>query len=164
MALPDKKQPAKVFSTALWYLQGNPINLTVWFCKQVKAGLIDKRHSKQLTKISAWAEFIGYFGSVALKTIQVAAFLEKEAKLIQGMQKKAEGGLSPVAEIKELQELQAKRVMKTLSIIQDFADSLLALTDIRDTKGVLDNPFLLSFAGLLSALISANKNWKSCWT
>lgn len=129
---------------------------------QVKAGLIDKRHSRSLTKLSAWAEFIGYFGSVALKSIQVAAFLEREAKLIQGIQKKAEGGFGPIAEIKELQELQAKRLMKTLSIIQDFADSLLALTDIRDSKGVLDNPFLLAFAGLMSALISAQKNWKSC--
>uniref|UniRef100_A0A7I4FJK9 Peroxisomal biogenesis factor 11 n=1 Tax=Physcomitrium patens TaxID=3218 RepID=A0A7I4FJK9_PHYPA len=131
----------------------------VWL---VKAGLIDKRHSKRLTKISAWAEFIGYFGSVALKSIQVSIYLEQEAKLLQGMRKKAEGGISPVSEIKELQALQGKRLMKTLSIIQDLADSLLALTDIRETKGVLDNPFLLAFAGLLSALISAQKNWKNC--
>lgn len=131
----------------------------VWL---VKAGLIDKRHAKRLTKLSAWMEFIGYFGSVALKCIQVSLYLEKETKLLQGMRKKAEGGISPVSEIKELQALQAKRFMKTLSIIQDFADSLLALTDIRETKGVLDNPLLLSFAGLLSALISAQKNWKNC--
>lgn len=131
----------------------------VWL---VKAGLIDKRHSKRLTKLSAWAEFIGYFGSVALKSIQVSSYLEQEAKLLQGMRKKAEGGISPVSEIKELQGLQAKRFMKTLSLIQDFADALLALTDIRDTNGILDNPMLLAFAGLLSALISAQKNWKNC--
>lgn len=135
------------------------IDRTAW---QVKAGLIDKRHSKRLTKLSAWAEFIGYFGSVALKSIQVSSYLEQEAKLLQGMRKKAEGGISPVSEIKELQGLQAKRFMKTLSLIQDFADALLALTDIRDTNGVLDNPMLLAFAGLLSALISAQKNWKNC--
>lgn len=131
----------------------------VWL---VKAGLIDKRHSKRLTKLSAWAEFIGYFGSVALKCIQVSSIMEQEAKLLQGMRKKAEGGIGPVMEIKELQALQAKRLMKTLSIVQDFADSLLALTDIRETNGVLDNPFLLALAGLVSALISAQKNWKNC--
>ena len=128
----------------------------------MKAGLIDKRHSKRLTKLSAWAEFIGYFGSVALKVIQVSSMIEQEAKMLQGMRKKAEGGIGPLMEIKELQALQAKRMMKTLSIVQDFADSLLALTDIRETNGVLDNPFLLAFAGLLSALISAQKNWKAC--
>ncbi|CAM6018469.1 unnamed protein product [Sphagnum balticum] len=129
----------------------------------MKAGLIDKRHSRRLTKLSAWAEFIGYFGSVALKSLDMAALLEKETRLIQGIQKKSEDGIGgPVTDIKELQEVQEKRTMKMLSIIQDFADSLLALTDIRDSNGVLDNKFLLAFAGLLSALISAQKNWKSC--
>ena len=128
----------------------------------MKAGLIDKRHSKQLTKLSAWAEFIGYFGSVALKFIQVSSIIEQEARLMQGMRKKAEGGIGPVTEIKELQALQAKRFLKTMSIVQDFADSLLALTDIRETNGILDHPFLLAFAGLVSALISAQKNWKNC--
>jgi hypothetical protein len=129
----------------------------------MKAGLIDKRHSRRLTKLSAWAEFIGYFGSVALKSLDMAALLEKETRLIQGIQKKSEDGIGgPVTDIKELQEVQEKRTMKMLSIIQDFADSLLALTDIRDSNGILDNKFLLAFAGLLSALISAQKNWKSC--
>jgi len=128
----------------------------------MKAGLIDKRHSRRLTKLSAWAEFIGYFGSVALKSLDMAALLEKETRLIQGIQKKSEDGIGGVTDIKELQEVQEKRTMKMLSIIQDFADSLLALTDIRDSNGILDNKFLLAFAGLLSALISAQKNWKSC--
>ena len=70
----------------------------------MKAGLVDKRHYKQLTKLSAWAEFIGYFGSAALKFIQVSSIIfEQGARLMQGSRKKAEGGISPVTEMKELQ-------------------------------------------------------------
>jgi hypothetical protein len=52
--------------------------------------------------------------------------------------------------------------MKKLSIVQDFADGLMALADIRDGRGRFSGPLFMSCAGLLSALISTRKNWVSC--
>ncbi|KAJ7557944.1 hypothetical protein O6H91_04G017100 [Diphasiastrum complanatum] len=132
----------------------------IWLAK---AGLIDKRYSKKLQKLSAWAEFIGYFGSVSLKALEILALLDQETKIIDGFRKKSEGGEKelPADLAKQLHKLQAKRFMKALSLIQDFADSLLSLSDILDERGVLANPSLLAFSGLVSALISAHKNWLS---
>ncbi|KAL0314730.1 UNVERIFIED_CONTAM: Peroxisomal membrane protein 11A [Sesamum angustifolium] len=53
-------------------------------------------------------------------------------------------------------------MMKRLSMVQDLADGLMALADIRDGRGRLSTPLLVSSAGLLSALISTHKNWISC--
>ncbi|KAG6553942.1 hypothetical protein Mapa_004859 [Marchantia paleacea] len=126
----------------------------------VKAGAIDKRHSKELQKWSAWSEFIGYLGSVTLKFFQVWAMRSKEAALLKGLPL-CEGLDEKVRISKELRMVRAKRFMKTLSLVQDLSDSLLALNDIKDNKGPLARPFLLAFAGLLSALISTHKNWNS---
>ena len=52
--------------------------------------------------------------------------------------------------------------MKKLSVVQDLADGLMALADVRDGQGRLSAPILMSSAGLLSALISTHKNWLSC--
>ncbi|BBN00366.1 protein MpPEX11a [Marchantia polymorpha subsp. ruderalis] len=130
----------------------------------VKAGAIDKRHSKELQKWSAWSEFIGYLGSVTLKFFQVWAMRSKEAALLKGLNalNKGEGLDEKVRISKELRMVRAKRSMKTLSLVQDLSDSLLALNDIKDNKGPLAKPFLLAFSGLLSALISTHKNWNSC--
>ncbi|CAN0922064.1 Peroxisomal membrane protein 11A [Linum grandiflorum] len=59
-------------------------------------------------------------------------------------------------------KLKEKKVMKRLSIVQDLADGFMALADIRDGKGKLSSPLFLSCAGLLSAIISTQKNWVSC--
>ncbi|CAM6093293.1 unnamed protein product [Calypogeia fissa] len=131
----------------------------VWL---VKAGAIDKRHAKQLLKWSAWAEFIGYLGSVTLKSLQVSTFLEQEAELKKILDSRENGTDTSVQASRKLKTLQAKRFMKTLSLIQDLSDSLLALNDITGGQGVLARPFLLALAGLVSALISTHKNWENC--
>ncbi|KAF2324521.1 hypothetical protein GH714_015023 [Hevea brasiliensis] len=100
----------------------------VWLAK---AGLIDSKNSKNLGKISAWFEFIGYIGGISLKIRDLKKLIEDEVYLE--------------------------------STIEDFADGSMALADIRDGKGRLSAPLLVSFAGLLSALISAHKNWVFYW-
>eukprot|EP01018_Ginkgo_biloba_P036459 Gb_16282 [translate_table: standard] len=128
----------------------------------IKAGLIDKRYATKLQKISAWTEFIGYCGSVTLKSIQVSVLLEKETVLTSKINEAiVEGHISEKTSA-ELSQLREKRVLKMVSIMQDFADGLMALSDIRDGKGALSNPLLLASAGLLSALISSHKNWSAC--
>ncbi|KAJ6791656.1 peroxisomal membrane protein 11A [Iris pallida] len=59
-------------------------------------------------------------------------------------------------------KLKEKMALKRLSIAQDLADAVMALADIRDGKGAMTEPALVASAGLLSALISAHKNWNSC--
>ncbi|KAL3686120.1 hypothetical protein R1sor_004142 [Riccia sorocarpa] len=130
----------------------------VWL---VKTGAIDKRHAKELQKWSAWAEFVGYLGSVTLKFLQVCALQNRERVLLKGLN--GDGTLDDKVRFsKELRSIRAKRFLKTLSLVQDLSDSLLALHDIQDGKGPLARPFVLALAGLVSALISTHKNWNSC--
>lgn len=115
-----------------------------------KAGLIDKRHLPALQKLSAWCEFVGYFGSVSLKVMEIGEIAAEEERCVAGKEEE------------KVRKLREKKVMKRLSVVQDLADGLMALADIRDGGGVAASPLLLAAAGLLSALISTHKNWISC--
>ncbi|KAH6554655.1 hypothetical protein KP509_1Z317300 [Ceratopteris richardii] len=90
--------------------------------------------------------------------------LAKEAKLVVALRdgKDKDDSSSSLQTAQALGEIRKKCTLKTLSLIQDVADSFLALSDIRDGKGVLSNPLILSSCGLLSALISTHKNWSAC--
>nr|GMD63720.1 peroxisomal membrane protein 11A [Ipomoea batatas] len=127
-----------------------------------KAGLIDKKHLSQLQRISAWCELIGYIGSVSLKVKELQRISEDEAGVVSNIETAAVGGLARLADGEKLRKLREKKLLKRLSIAQDFADALMAVADIRDGKGLLSGKLLLSSAGLLSALISTHKNWVSC--
>ncbi|KAJ9186616.1 hypothetical protein P3X46_002165 [Hevea brasiliensis] len=131
----------------------------VWLAK---AGLIDSKHSKNLGKISAWFEFIGYIGGISLKIRDLKKLIEDEVYLESTIEVAVVRGNGYRVEEEKMKKLREKKLMKKLSIIQDLADGLMALADIRDGKGRLSAPLLVSFAGLLSALISAHKNWVSC--
>ncbi|CAN4093813.1 unnamed protein product [Withania somnifera] len=127
-----------------------------------KTGLIDKKNLSDLQKISAWCEFIGYIGSVCLKVMELRQISEDEECLLSTIELSIIRGIAYAEEEEKLRKLKLKKLMKRLSVIQDFADGLMALADIRDGKGLLSAPSLLSSAGLLSALISTHKNWISC--
>ncbi|XP_057975528.1 peroxisomal membrane protein 11A [Malania oleifera] len=131
----------------------------VWLAK---SGLIDTKHSRNLQKISAWAEFVGYLGSISLKIGDLRKIVDDEACLVSTIEIATSRGLKHDEESKRLQKLKEKMLLKKLSIVQDVADGFMALADIRDGKGRLSGPFLMSCAGLLSALISTHKNWLSC--
>ncbi|GLT45867.1 hypothetical protein SLA2020_196670 [Shorea laevis] len=60
-----------------------------------------------------------------------------------------------------MKKLREKKLMKTLSTVQDLADGLMALADIRHGKGSPSGQLLVSSAGLQSAIISTHKNWVS---
>ncbi|CAK9312636.1 unnamed protein product [Citrullus colocynthis] len=131
----------------------------IWLAK---SGLIDKRHSSRLQKISAWAEFMGYIGSISLKFRDLNRLLEDEACLKASIEIAVTRGNGNQEEEEKMKKLRSKLLMKKLSIVQDFADGFMALADIRDGKGRFSGPLLISCAGLLSALISTHKNWISC--
>lgn len=131
----------------------------IWLAK---SGLIDSKHSRNLQKISAWAEFIGYIGSISLKIRDLRRIGEDEACLVSTIEVSEMRGVKCGEEKEKLWKLREKKLMKRLSVVQDLADGLMALADIRDGKGQFSGPVLLSSAGLLSALISTHKNWLSC--
>ncbi|KAJ7966720.1 Peroxisomal membrane protein like [Quillaja saponaria] len=131
----------------------------IWLAK---SGLIDSKHSRNLQKISAWAEFIGYIGSITLKVRDLRVILEEEACLKSSIGIAITRGDGYQEEEVRIRKLREKKLMKKLSIVQDLADGLMALADIRDGKGPFSGSLLLSSAGLLSALISTHKNWVSC--
>ncbi|EXC07297.1 Peroxisomal membrane protein 11A [Morus notabilis] len=131
----------------------------IWLAK---SGLIDPKHSRNLQKISAWAEFIGYLGSMSLKFRDLNRICEDEACLESSIGIAITRGIGFKEENERLRKLREKKLMKRLSIVQDLADGLMALADIRDGKGLLLGPLSVSCAGLLSALISTHKNWISC--
>lgn len=127
----------------------------------IKTGLIDQRYAAKLQMLSAWTELIGYCGSIAAKGLQISALREKESVLASKLSRRTREAQISDKYAAEICQLREKQVLKVVSIIQDLADGLLALADIRDGKGTLSNPLLLASAGLLSALISAQKNWSA---
>lgn len=131
----------------------------VWLAK---AGLIDKKNLSRLQKMSAWFEFVGYIGSVSLKVRELKRINEDEACLISIVKISSLRGIGCAEELEKLMKLKEKKLLKRLSVAQDVADGLMALADIRDGKGRLSGPLLISSAGLLSAIISSHKNWISC--
>jgi hypothetical protein len=131
----------------------------VWLSK---SGLIDPKRSKIFSKISAYAEIIGYFGSVALKIRDLEIIVEDENCLKSSIEIGVLRGDDCGEDEIRLGKLREKKLMKRLSIVQDLADGLMALDDILDGNGPFSKPILMSSAGLLSALISTHKNWVSC--
>ncbi|KAG4200204.1 hypothetical protein ERO13_A05G196101v2 [Gossypium hirsutum] len=131
----------------------------IWLAK---SGLIDTKHSRNLQKISAWAELIGYIGSISLKLRDLKRIKEDEACLNSSIEIAISRGVGRTEEEERRKKLREKKLMKQLSVVQDIADGLMALADIRDGKGRFTDPLLLSCAGLFSALISTHKNWVSC--
>ncbi|CAI9116688.1 OLC1v1017901C1 [Oldenlandia corymbosa var. corymbosa] len=131
----------------------------VWLAK---AGLIDKKNLISLQKMSAWCEFIGYIGSISLKVKELRRIDEDEACLVETIKISEVREIGCGDELKRLKKLKEKKLLKRLSVVQDLADGLMALADIRDGKGRLSAPLLISSAGLLSAIISTHKNWISC--
>ncbi|KAF9620265.1 hypothetical protein IFM89_011000 [Coptis chinensis] len=127
-----------------------------------KSGLIDKKNLYTLQKISAWAEFIGYFGSIALKVRDLKSICEAERRCESSVEIAMLRGNGYEMEVKEIDKLKEKKLMKKLSVVQDCADGLMAFADIRDGKGLGSSPFFIASAGMLSALISTHKNWLSC--
>ncbi|KMT00505.1 hypothetical protein BVRB_9g218040 [Beta vulgaris subsp. vulgaris] len=137
-----------------------------YFVEQIvwlsKSGLIHARHASELQKISAWSEFVGYLGSISLKVEDLKELDEKLKCLCSSIEIAVVRDENCEEEREKVKVVRLKMMMKKLSILQDFADGLMALADIRDGKGKVFSPFVLSCAGLLSALISTHKNWISC--
>lgn len=131
----------------------------IWLAK---SGLVDAKHSKWLQRLSAWAELVGYVGSVSLKIRDLGKMKEEETCVASTIEISVSRGISCEGEEEKMKKLREKKTLKVLSILQDLADGLMAIADLRDGKGVLSAPNVISSAGLFSAIISTHKNWVSC--
>jgi len=131
----------------------------VWLAK---SGLIDPKHARAFQKVSAWAELVGYIGSVALKLTDLNTIAEEESCLASSVEISRLRGVGCVEEDYRLRKLREKKIMKRLSVVQDLADAVMAVDDILDGNGPFSKPVFMASAGLLSALISTHKNWVSC--
>ncbi|WIA29960.1 hypothetical protein OEZ86_000058 [Tetradesmus obliquus] len=132
----------------------------------MKAGFLPKHQEKAVAKASAWAEVLGYMGSIALSchklqqlNIQEAALARKLEALMKDEQDKQciDGGL-----LRQLQLLRSARLLRLALICQDLADSMTAINDITEgrVRG-FNHPVALSCAGLLSAAVSTYKYWNA---
>lgn len=130
----------------------------VWL---MKTGFISHAYEKRCGKISAWAEVLGYVANITLNIMRIRALQQQEIRLWQRMRKMQEDENVTCAQLeKEICRVRRLRIMRMAFVVQDLADSLLALNDIRSTKGeYLGHPVVLSLAGLLSAAVSTYKNW-----
>ncbi|KAM2724447.1 hypothetical protein EV1_027268 [Malus domestica] len=99
----------------------------VWL---VKLGLINKKHSRNLQKISAWTEFIGYAGSISLKFRDLNRISEDEKCVKSSIEIMITRGNGCEKENERLSKLCEKKMMKRLFVVQDLADALMALMDI----------------------------------
>ncbi|KAL1193068.1 Peroxisomal membrane protein 11A [Cardamine amara subsp. amara] len=127
-----------------------------------KSGLIDAKHSKLLQRISAWAELIGYVGSVSLKIRDLRKLKDEENCVASTIEISVSRGMAYEEEDEKMKKIKEKKTLKGLSIFQDLADGLMTIADIRDGKGMLSAPNVISSAGLFSAIVSTHKNWISC--
>lgn len=127
----------------------------IWLAK---SGLIDSAHARRLQKVSAWAELIGYVGSVGLKIRELREMNGELACFESKIEIAVARGEKWEEERENEEKVRRKMTMKKLSVLQDLADALMAMADIKD----LSAPLVISGAGLLSALISTHKNWVSC--
>ncbi|XP_078160201.1 peroxisomal membrane protein 11-3-like [Carex rostrata] len=122
----------------------------VWL---TKAGLLPSEIAPPLQKISTWSELIGYFGSVALKTRE----MNKIKASIEAKKEEADD------DEMELERLNAKLELKKLSIVQDAADGVMALSDVKSFHyGTGFSAAVCATAGMISALISTHRNWRAC--
>ncbi|KAL6901940.1 hypothetical protein ACP4OV_004816 [Aristida adscensionis] len=122
----------------------------VWLAK---AGLLPAHLLPRLQRLSAWAELLGYVGSITIK-------LEEVAKIEASINARLKESCGEESEA--VRSLRGKLLLKRMSVVQDVADAVMALGDVTDGKGLLGSSTLMASAGLLSALISTHKNWNSC--
>ncbi|KAL5209684.1 hypothetical protein ABZP36_005307 [Zizania latifolia] len=122
----------------------------VWLAK---AGLLPAHFLPRLQRLGAWVDLLGHVGSMTIK-------LEEVVKLESSVKMRRKEGCGEESEV--MRALRGKLLLKRMSVVQDVADVVMVLGDVTGGKGLLGSSTLMAFAGLLSALISAHKNWNSC--
>ena len=143
-----------------------------WECRFVRIGILSPHQGARITKIAATAELAAYAANIILTILRIHNLLEREVALLTEIKRRRdeevysqEADDTQKALLQEISQLRARRTLRTLMLVQDVADALLALSDLHEIshKGhkhpVLSNKVVLATAGLLSGCIGAYKKW-----
>lgn len=140
----------------------------------VNIGVLSGQFGKQCTKVSAVAELLGYGANTVLNILRLHNLLEREIALIAELKRRkkkcdqngqefdCEDDIN-TALLLEIAQLRKRRMLRTLCLVQDAADALLAVHDLREVYGRGENGrmrnIVLAAAGLVSGCIGALKRW-----
>ncbi|CAF2106350.1 unnamed protein product [Brassica napus] len=154
-----RSQPQSLPSRQIRTRHQRPQSLAVAGLEPRPRAATDTRLRRRRIKMSAWAELVGYVGSVSLKVRDLREIKEEEACVASTIEISVTRGIGCVGEEEKMRKLKEKKTMKVLSVLQDLADGLMAVADVRDGKvGVLSAPSVIASAGLFSAIISTHKD------
>lgn len=109
----------------------------------VKVGVLSKRQGQKMTMVSSAAELAGYAANIILNVLRLRNLLEREIDLVKEMRwrrrKSEEKGERfdynddlNKALLVEINQLRKRRLLRTLAVVQDCADAVMALNDFRE--------------------------------
>jgi hypothetical protein len=137
----------------------------------VKVGVLSKRQGQKMTMVSSAAELAGYAANIILNVLRLRNLLEREIDLVKEMRwrrrKSEEKGERfdynddlNKALLVEINQLRKRRLLRTLAVVQDCADAVMALNDFREAYQLgtkRTSKLVLNLCGVLSGLLGA---WK----
>eukprot|EP00878_Enallax_costatus_P026434 GHUV01028367.1.p1 GENE.GHUV01028367.1~~GHUV01028367.1.p1 ORF type:complete len:229 (+),score=55.22 GHUV01028367.1:247-933(+) len=132
----------------------------------MKAGFIPKHNESSVSKVSAWAEVVGYAANIILSLNKYQQLVHQEqalARKIDSLWKDSvDGSTVDPSLTAQLSLLRSARLLRLALIVQDLADSMTAINDITGGRyRGINHPVLLACAGLVSAAVSSYKYWGS---
>ena len=140
----------------------------------VKVGVLSERQGKQMMMVSSVAELVGYLANTVLNVLRLRNLLEREIDLLNDLRRRRRkceengqkfdyGDDMNKALLTELNQLRKRRMLRTLAIVQDSADAVMALDDLREAYQLRSwrrtNRVVLNLCGILSGLVGAWKRY-----
>lgn len=137
-------------------------------------GVLSSRQGRHLKMVSSIAELVYCSSDVVLNVLRLHNLLEREVELIRELRRRRRvcdergqkfdyGDEVNVALIDEVNAIRKRRFLRTMTIIDDLANAVLAIDDVRDayqlrvrrrTSGVI-----LSLCGLASGIVGFWKKY-----
>ncbi|MEW5306087.1 MAG: hypothetical protein WDW38_010024 [Sanguina aurantia] len=133
------------------------------FAWLMKAGAMSKVNEKKMAYFSAWAELLGYIASVSLSIMKLDQIVRDQVVLhVQQEKFIKDEGQEDLRLALQIVALRYTKGLRMALIVQDMADAMIAINDIRGGRDVaLNHPITLALAGLTSAAVSTYKLWNA---
>mmetsp|Transcript_13056 Transcript_13056/g.15739 ORF Transcript_13056/g.15739 Transcript_13056/m.15739 type:complete len:245 (+) Transcript_13056:116-850(+) len=133
------------------------------FAWLMKAGVLEKDYEKELVKAENTFELVAYVTNMLATQLQLQKLAAREAdiKKYLAMCRASDqfSCLHTTEEREELKVIAGKRVVLHLSLVQDMADALIAIGDLKGSDSALAHPVFTSVCGIISGSISASQKW-----
>eukprot|EP00878_Enallax_costatus_P010388 GHUV01010841.1.p1 GENE.GHUV01010841.1~~GHUV01010841.1.p1 ORF type:complete len:217 (+),score=52.11 GHUV01010841.1:287-937(+) len=106
----------------------------------MKAGFIPKHNESSVSKVSAWAEVVGYAANIILSLNKYQQLVHQEqalARKIDSLWKDSvDGSTVDPSLTAQLSLLRSARLLRLALIVQDLADSMTAINDITGERWI----------------------------